>query len=79
VRHAHDVLAVLRRLDPIAGSPAHAELIGACLRHLDLFRLSRQIATINQTLEHLNDMSRRATRRRAIMPRTSGPSAGTPQ
>ncbi|WP_203615367.1 hypothetical protein [Streptomyces sp. SID13726] len=40
-------LAFLRR---IAGSQQHADLIAACLNHLDLFRLSRQVDALDTVL-----------------------------
>jgi hypothetical protein len=77
IHDATDVLALLRRLEPVAGSPTHAELIAACLRHLDMFRLSRQITTLNQTLERLHDGDRPApaTRHPATLTCPSDPSA----
>jgi hypothetical protein len=39
----------------IAGTARHAELIAACLGRLDVFRLSRQLRTLNQILERLTD------------------------
>lgn len=57
VNDAHDVLTAVRRLDLIAGSPAHAALIADCLRHLDIFRLSAQVTTISRILERLHAAS----------------------
>lgn len=53
VTDAHDVLTSIGYLERIAGSPEHAELIGACLRHLELFRLSVQIRRIGELLTRL--------------------------
>lgn len=51
--HAADGTAVtdlLRWLASIAGTATHAELLAECLRHLDLFRVSRQLAVLDQIL-----------------------------
>lgn len=39
----------------IAGTARHAELITACLDQLDVFRLSRQLGTLDQILRRLTD------------------------
>jgi hypothetical protein len=57
--HASSVLTDLLAL---AGGPRHADLIARCLKHLDIFRLSRQLDTLNQILAH-------ATGRRQAPPR----------
>jgi hypothetical protein len=64
VRGADDVLTCVRRLERLAGSSAHADLIADCLRHLALFRLSAQIVTIGQVLEHLHEANRPPSARR---------------
>lgn len=48
-----EVIARIEYLRAIAGTPAHAELLAACLRLLGLFRLSRQLTTLNRILDHL--------------------------
>ncbi|MGH8903851.1 MAG: glycosyltransferase family protein [Egibacteraceae bacterium] len=48
-----DVISRVEQLRALAGTPAHAELLGACLRALAPFRLSRQLATLNRILERL--------------------------
>jgi hypothetical protein len=40
-------------LRSIAGTAQHADLVAACLRLLDPFRLSRQVATVNRVLDSL--------------------------
>ncbi len=51
-RQAADRVAGL--LD-IAGTARHAELIAACLDRLGVFRLSRQLRTLDQILGRLTD------------------------
>jgi hypothetical protein len=54
--HAADGQQVIDRIEhaqTIAGTPAHAELIDACLRRLSVFRLSRQIAALDHILARL--------------------------
>ena len=41
----------------IAGTPAHAQLLAACLDRLSIFRLSRQITAVDHILERLADAS----------------------
>jgi hypothetical protein len=56
VLHADDgagVIAVLEHLADIAGRPAHTALIHDCLHRLDLFRVSRQVAAIQDALHAL--------------------------
>jgi hypothetical protein len=55
VTDARDVLATVQRLQRLAGSARHAELVDECLHRLDLFRMSIQIATIEQILARLTD------------------------
>jgi hypothetical protein len=53
ILHADDaagVMAILGWLTSIATTPTHAELLADCLRHLDLFRVSRQLAVLDQIL-----------------------------
>jgi len=54
--HAADgdqVIRLISRLLDLAGTEDHARLIAGCMRHLDLFRLSRQVAAVNRILEGL--------------------------
>lgn len=51
----HQVIQRVRELQAIAGTVQHAALIGACLQRLDIFRLSRQLATVDQTIRRLTD------------------------
>ena len=51
---AADVIAGLLG---IAGTARHAALIAECIRMLGIFRLSRQLATINRILGRLTDGS----------------------
>jgi hypothetical protein len=39
----------------IAGTARHAELVAACLDRLGVFRLSRQLRTLDQILGRLTD------------------------
>lgn len=58
--HADDggqVIERLRELLPVAGTAWHAALLSACIRHLDLFRLSRQIDTVTAVLTGLVERS----------------------
>ena len=48
-----EVLDRLAWLRSIAGTEKHAALIGECLRRLDLFRLSTQVATVEAVLRDL--------------------------
>ena len=53
ILHAADGTAVtdlLRWLASIAGTTTHAELLAECLQFLDLFRVSRQLAVLDQIL-----------------------------
>lgn len=45
-----DVVRICRWLADIAGTAEHADLLGRCLRRLDLFRVSRQIAVLEHVL-----------------------------
>ncbi|MFC8291125.1 hypothetical protein ACFUJ0_00765 [Streptomyces sp. NPDC057242] len=51
VRSSSDVIERLTRLQRIAGSQQHADLIAACLDRLDLFRLSRQVQALEAVLD----------------------------
>jgi len=54
--HATDgrqVIALVQQLRGLAGTAAHADLLAACLRRLDQFRLSRQLTTLRRLLEVL--------------------------
>ncbi|MEV0469630.1 glycosyltransferase family protein [Streptomyces prunicolor] len=48
-----EVIERLAFLRQIAGGQQHAELIAACLDHLDLFRLSRQVDAVESVLSTL--------------------------
>ncbi len=50
VRDSSDVVTTIRWIGAIAGTPEHAELIGACVRRLGLFRLSAQVRTVEKLL-----------------------------
>ncbi|PSK64844.1 hypothetical protein B0E53_03218 [Micromonospora sp. MH33] len=50
VTDGHQVAQRIAELVSLAGTDHHAELIGLCLERLDLFRLSRQLDTIEQVL-----------------------------
>ena len=41
---------MLTRLTGIAGTSEHAELIAACLRALEMFRVSRQLDVLDKLL-----------------------------
>lgn len=60
VRNADDVVKAVQRLDRIAGTGAHASIIADCLRHLDIFRVSQQVAVIQQILSDGRVSSRQA-------------------
>jgi len=47
------VIDRITELQAIAGTAQHAELIRACLQHLDIFRLSRQLAAIDHIIRRL--------------------------
>jgi hypothetical protein len=49
------VIQRITELQIIAGTARHAELIQECLQHLDIFRLSRQLATIDQIIRRLTN------------------------
>jgi hypothetical protein len=51
VEDADQALTVVNTLAAIAGGPEHAALIGRCLRRLEPFRLSRQLATLSRLLD----------------------------
>jgi hypothetical protein len=48
-----DAARRIARLMPIVGTAQHAELLAECLQRLDLFRLSRQLDTVDQVLADL--------------------------
>lgn len=45
----------ITELQNIAGTPRHAELIADCLDRLGIFRLSRQVTTVNRVFRRLTD------------------------
>jgi hypothetical protein len=47
------VIQRITELQAIAGTTQHAELIRSCLQHLGIFRLSRQLATLDQITRRL--------------------------
>jgi hypothetical protein len=47
----------LRHAQAAAGTSCHAATLAACLERLGIFRLSRQITTLNRVLERLADVS----------------------
>jgi hypothetical protein len=49
------VIDILRQAQAAAGTGWHIATLAACLERLDIFRLSRQIATLNHILESLTD------------------------
>ena len=56
--HAATGVVVANRvteLQHIAGTPRHAELIADCIRRLGIFRLSRQVTTVNRVFRRLTD------------------------
>ena len=57
----------------IAGTARHAELIAACLDRLDVFRLSRQLDTLDQILGRLTDDLSACPRPSAPLPLASWP------
>jgi hypothetical protein len=42
-------------LHALAGTARHADPLASCLRRLDIFRLSRQLATLDQIIRRLTD------------------------
>jgi len=52
ITDAADVRHVLDKLAALSGGTGHADLIGRCLRHLEIFRLSTQLETLNDLLYH---------------------------
>jgi len=54
-QHVADRIAGLQS---IAGTSQHAELIADCITRLGIFRLSRQLTTIDSVLRRLTDGSR---------------------
>lgn len=50
------VIDLIGHAQAIAGTAAHAELIGACLDRLSTFRLSRQITALDRVLGKLTDV-----------------------
>ena len=53
----------------IAGTPAHARLLAACLDRLDIFRLSRQTAALDRIWERLTDAFSACRRPATAQPR----------
>lgn len=53
VTDAAEALDLLRQLSSIAGTSDHAGLIDKCLRHLDAFRLSAQIAALETIMQRV--------------------------
>lgn len=53
VSTAAEVVAMVDYLALIAGTAEHARLLEACLHKLDVFRLSRQLQTLDRVLGHL--------------------------
>jgi hypothetical protein len=45
------VVTRIQALQAVAGTGRHADLIAACLRRLDLFRISRQLRVLDQILD----------------------------
>ncbi|WP_369916070.1 hypothetical protein [Plantactinospora sp. KBS50] len=60
VRDGGEVVEKLHWLQSIAGTPAHRDLIRACLRLLEPYRLSTQIAVLLDTLHTLGAPVRRS-------------------
>ncbi|GID29541.1 hypothetical protein [Paractinoplanes brasiliensis] len=60
VRDGGEVVEKLHWLQSIAGTPAHQDLIRACLRLLEPYRLSTQIAVLLDTLHALGAPVRRS-------------------
>jgi hypothetical protein len=54
VRDGKDVITLLDELREMAGTQRHERLIADCLRHLDLFRLSRQMTAFDAVLDKLD-------------------------
>jgi hypothetical protein len=52
-----EVVGIISGLQRIAGTSGHADLIARCIAMLGIFRLSRQIATIDRILGRLTDAS----------------------
>jgi hypothetical protein len=50
-----EVAGIISGLQRIAGTSGHADLIARCIAMLGIFRLSRQIATIDRILRRLTD------------------------
>jgi hypothetical protein len=50
-----EVAGIISGLQRIAGTSGHADLIARCIAMLGVFRLSRQIATIDRILRRLTD------------------------
>ncbi len=63
VRDGEETIRLLGQLRAMAGGPAHEQLIADCLGHLDLFRLSRQMAAFDAILDRLDRMSPIAVRK----------------
>ena len=52
-----EVVGIISGLQRIAGTSGHADLIARCIAMLGIFRLSRQVATIDRILRRLTDAS----------------------
>jgi tRNA pseudouridine-54 N-methylase len=52
-----EVAGIISGLQRIAGTSGHADLIARCIAMLGIFRLSRQIATIDRIIRRLTDAS----------------------
>ncbi len=50
-----EAAGIVTALQSMSGTPAHADLIGRSIAKLGIFRLSRQVATINRILRRLTD------------------------
>jgi hypothetical protein len=57
-RNGRQAADCITQLQAIAGTARHAELIAECTTRLGIFRLSRQLATIDTILRRLTDDSR---------------------
>jgi hypothetical protein len=62
IADAEQARAALAALSQIAGTGKHADLIARCLHHLDIFRLTRQIAAFSQVIASATASDRRVYR-----------------
>ncbi|HEY2265358.1 MAG TPA: hypothetical protein VGI96_22230 [Streptosporangiaceae bacterium] len=60
----NEVAGIIEGLQHIAGTTSHADRIARCIAMLGIFRLSRQIATIDRILRRLTDASSACPRTR---------------